>query len=53
MPILTRSVSSLPDFIKQVLSIRDQWQKENDEDARKTGGEIEPLQIWCAATPLN
>jgi hypothetical protein len=46
MPILTRSISSLPDFIKKVLSIRNQWQKENDEDARKRGDENGPLQIW-------
>jgi len=51
MPILNRTVISLPDFIKQVLSIRDAWQKEDDEhakDAKKHGDNDEdgPLQIW-------
>jgi hypothetical protein len=48
MPILTRTVSSLPDFIKQVLSIRDAWQKEDAKEAKKNGEDDRdgPLQIW-------
>jgi hypothetical protein len=56
MPILTRKVSSLPDFIKQVLSIREKWQGEDDDsarEARKRGddGQDGPLQIWFRGQP--
>jgi len=56
MPILVRKVSSLPDFIKQVLSIRDDWQREDDEDAnaaKKRGDDPQdgPLQIWFRGQP--
>jgi hypothetical protein len=50
MPISKRSVSSLSDFIKQILSIRDSWQKEDDEDPEdakeKADGSSGPIQIW-------
>lgn len=51
MPILARNVLSLPDFVKQVLSIRDGWQRENDEEeyeAKKRGDDSHdaPLQMW-------
>jgi hypothetical protein len=56
MPIVARKVSSLPDFIKQVLSIRDDWQREDDDDAseaRKRGDDTQegPLQIWFRGQP--
>jgi hypothetical protein len=51
MPLLTRAVSSLPDFIKQILSVQEQWQREDDKEAneaKKHGDEDQkgPLQIW-------
>jgi len=50
MPIATRTVASLIDFIKQVLSIRTKWQKEDDEDntANSKHGDDKdgPLQTW-------
>lgn len=42
MPILTRTVVSLPDFIKQVLSIRVAWEKEDVEDAKKCADDGRP-----------
>src|ERR1700737_1922630 len=49
MPILRRTVSSLSDFIKQILSIRDSWQREDVEDpkdVKEKGDDGGPLQIW-------
>jgi hypothetical protein len=51
MPILTRKIASLSDFIDQILSLRDMWQKEDakrSQEAKKRGEpeQNDPLKIW-------
>jgi hypothetical protein len=48
MPIPKRTVASLPDFIQQVLSIRDAWESYDAKEAKQKGDDDNdgPLQIW-------
>ena len=51
MPVITRKVSSLTDFINQVISLRDQWTAEERKRAKEAEDQgdhydNEPLPIW-------
>jgi hypothetical protein len=46
MAITIRQVSSLPNFISEILRIRDLWEREDAEEAERRGDDLDPLQTW-------